>query len=85
MCVWLKGDRDDSRYQPDAGEPANHREVGNFIKCINFEVWQGKQTLGCHLKTYSSREINISKATRNLFLTCCYDSRTIRDIRNNNR
>ena len=73
MGVPLRGHRDDSRYQPDVGEPANHPGVGNFIELINFAVRQGNQTLGHHLKTCSSRETYISKTTQNLLLTCCYD------------
>ena len=76
MGVPLRGHRDDSRYQPDVGEPANHPGVGNFIEFINFAVRQGNQTLGHHLKTCSSRETYISKTTQNLLLTCCYDIMT---------
>ena len=73
MGVPLRGHRDDSRCQPDVGEPANHPGVGNFIEFINFAVQQGNQTLGHHLKTCSSRETYISKTTPNLLLACCYD------------
>ena len=73
MAVPLRGHRDDSKYQPDVGEPANHPGVGNFIEFINFAVRQGNQTLGHHLKTCSNRETYISKTTQNLLLTCCYD------------
>ena len=38
MSVPLRGHRDDSRYQPDVGEPANHPGVGNFIEFVNFAV-----------------------------------------------
>ena len=73
MGVPLRGHRDDSRYQPDVGEPANHPGVGNFIEFINFAVRQENQTLRYHLKTCSSRETYISKTTQNLLLTCCDD------------
>ena len=73
MGVPLRGHRDDSRYQPDVGEPANHPGVSNFIEFINFAVRQGNQTLGHYLKTCSSRETYISKTTQSLLLTCCYD------------
>ena len=73
MGVRLRGHRDDSRYQPDVGEPANHPGVGNFIECINFAVRQGNQILGHHLETCSSRVTYISKTTQNLLLTYCYD------------
>ena len=56
MGVPLKGHRDDSRYQPDIGEPANYPEVGKFIEFINFAVRQGSQTLGHYLRTCSKRE-----------------------------
>ena len=46
----MKGHRDDSRYQLDVGEPANHPGVSSFIELINFSVRQGNQTLGHHLK-----------------------------------
>ena len=71
--VPLISHRDDSRYKPDVGEPANHPRVGNFIEFINFAARQGNQTLGHHLETCSSRETYISKTTQNLLLTCCYD------------
>ena len=45
MGVPLRGHRDNSRYQPDVGEPSNHPGVGNFIEFINFVVRQGNQTL----------------------------------------
>ena len=73
MGVQLRSHRDDSRYQLDVGEPANHPGRGNFIEYINFAVWQRHETLGNHLKTCSSRETYISKTTQNLLLTCCYD------------
>ena len=44
MGVPLRGHRDDSRHQPDVGEPANHPGVGNFIEFINFAVRQGNQS-----------------------------------------
>ena len=56
MGTSLGGHRDDSRYQPDVGEPANYPGAGNFIEFINFAVLQGNQTLGHHLKTCDSRE-----------------------------
>ena len=73
MGVPLRAHRDDSRYQPDVGEPANHPGVGNFIELINFAVQQGNQTLGSPLKTCSGRETYILKTTQNLLLTCCCD------------
>ena len=76
MDVQLRGHRDDSRYQPDVGEPANHPRVGNFVEFNNFAVRQGNQTLGHHLRTCSSRETCISKTMQNLFLACCYDIMT---------
>ena len=45
MGVPLRRHRDDSRYQPDVGEPSNHPGVGNFVEFINFAVRQGNQTL----------------------------------------
>ena len=72
MDVPLRGHRDDSRYQLDVGEPANHPALGNFIRFINIAVRYGNQTLGHHLKTCSSRETYVSKTTQNLLLTCCY-------------
>ena len=36
--VQLRGHRDDSRYQLDVGEPANHPEVVNFIEFMNFAI-----------------------------------------------
>ena len=59
MGVPLRGHRDNSKYQPVVGEPANHPGVGNFIKFFNFAVRQRNQTLGHHLKTCSSREMYI--------------------------
>ena len=76
MGVPLRGHGDDSRYQPDVREPANHPGVGNFIELVNFAVRKGNQTLGHHLKTCSSRETYILKTTKNLLLTCCYDIMT---------
>ena len=76
MGVPLRGHRDDSRYQPDVGEPVHHPGVGNFIEFINFAVQQGNQTLGHHLKICSSRETYASKTTQNLLLACCYDIMT---------
>ena len=38
MDVPLRGHRDDSRYQLDVGEPANHPEVVNFIEFMNFAI-----------------------------------------------
>ena len=73
MGIPLRGYRDDSNYQPDVGEPENHPGVDNFVEFINFAVRQGNQTLGHHLKTCSSRETYISKATQSLLLACCYD------------
>ena len=46
MGVPLRGHRDDSRYQPDVGEPANHPGVCNFIEFINFAVRLGHQIWG---------------------------------------
>ena len=73
MGVSLRSHRDNSRFQPDVGEPENHPGVGNFIEFINFAVRWGNQILGHHLKTCSSKEIYISKTTQNLLLSCCYD------------
>ena len=38
VSVPLRSYRDDSRYQPDVGESANHPGLGNFIEFINFAV-----------------------------------------------
>ena len=38
MGAPLRGHRDDSRYQPDVGEPTNYPGAGNFIEFINFAV-----------------------------------------------
>ena len=38
MGVPLRGHRDNSRHQPDVGEPENHPGVGILIKFINFVV-----------------------------------------------
>ena len=38
MDVPLRGHRDDSRYQLDVGEPANHPEAVNFIEFMNFAI-----------------------------------------------
>ena len=51
LGVQLRGYRDDSKNQPDVGEPENHPGVFNFIEFINFAVRQGNQTLGNH-KTF---------------------------------
>ena len=67
MGVSLRGHRDNSRYQPDVGEPANQPGVGNFIEFINFVVQQGNQTLRHHLETSSSRETYIQNNTKSSF------------------
>ena len=69
MGVPLRDNRDDSRYQHDVGEPANHPRVGNFIELINLAVRQENQTFEHHLKTCSSRKTYTSKTTQNLLLT----------------
>ena len=67
MGVPLRGHRDDSRYQPDVGEPANHPGVGNFIEFINFAVRQGNQTLGDHLKLVAAGRHLFQKQHKTFF------------------
>ena len=73
MGIPLRGDRDDSKYHPEVGEPATYAGVGNFVEFLNFAVRQGNKDLEAHLKNCSSRETYISKTTQNNLLNCCYD------------
>ena len=67
MGVPLRGHRDDSRYQPDVGEPTNHPRVGNFLNSSNLQFDRETKLWGIIWKLVAAGRHTYQKQHKTLF------------------